>query len=286
MAEAATSGLKVFHSLWGFSGTCDAAIAQAKARGFDGLEANLRHPSIAALEPNQLISSLRNSRLELVVEVITGGDYVPDLSASPEQHLAELAEQLARAEHLQPERITLITGSDSWSEALQDHFLEAVLDLVEACTVPVSLETHRSRSLFNPWTITDRLERHPRLRLTADLSHWCAVSERLMTTELELISAMADRVDHIHARIGHAQGPSVSHPFAPEASDALEAHRRCWALFMESQMERGVQQPTITPEFGPDGYLPTLPFTGMPVADLLEINTAMAQWLKQGALNR
>ncbi len=113
MAEAATSGLKVLHSLWGFSGTCDAAIAQAKARGFDGLEANLRHPSIAALEPNQLISSLRNSRLELVVEVITGGDYVPDLSASPEQHLAELSEQLARAEHLQPERITLITGSDS-----------------------------------------------------------------------------------------------------------------------------------------------------------------------------
>jgi len=113
MAEAAASGLKVFHSLWGFRGTCDAAIAQAKARGFDGLEANLRHSSIAALEPTKLISSLRNSQLELVVEVITGGDYVPDLSASPEQHLAELSEQLARAEHLQPERITLITGSDS-----------------------------------------------------------------------------------------------------------------------------------------------------------------------------
>ena len=286
MAEAAVSGLKVFHSLWGFSGNCDAAIAQAKARGFDGLEANLRHPSIAALEPTQLIRTLHDSRLDLVVEVITGGDYVPDLSVTPEQHLAELSDQLPRAERLQPERITLITGSDSWSEALQDDFLEAVLDVVEACSVPVSLETHRSRTLFNPWTITDRLARHPRLRLTADLSHWCAVSERLMTPELELISAMADRVDHIHARVGHAQGPSVSHPFAPEASDALEAHRRCWALFMESQMARGVQQPTITPEFGPDGYLPALPFTGMPVADLLEINSAMADWLKQGALNR
>ena len=286
MAEATATQLQVFHSLWGFSGDWDQAIARAKTSGFDGLEVNLLHPSLAGLEPLRVIDTLQSSQLGLVVELITGGDYVPDLALSPGQHLAELAEQLPRAERLQPKRITLITGSDSWSDAIQDQFLEDVLNLVEACRCPVSLETHRSRTLFNPWMITERLARHPRLRLTADLSHWCAVSERLMTPDLELISAMADRVDHIHARVGHAQGPSVSHPFAPEASDALEAHRRCWALFMKSQMVRGVQQPTITPEFGPDGYLPTLPFTGMPVADLLEINTAMAQWLRQGALNR
>jgi hypothetical protein len=38
---------------------------------------------------------------------------------------------------------------------------------------------------------------------------------------------------------------------------------------------------TLTPEFGPDGYLPTLPFTNQPVADLLQINTAMATWLRR-----
>jgi hypothetical protein len=27
--------------------------------------------------------------------------------------------------------------------------------------------------------------------------------------------------------------------------------------------------------------MPTLPFTNQPVADLLEINTAMARWLRQ-----
>ena len=286
MAEAIGDQLKVFHSLWGFSGDWHQAILRAKTNGFDGLEVNLLHPSLADLEPLRVTDALKANHLGLVVELVSGGNYVPDLAISPEQHLAELAEQLPKAERLYPERITLITGSDSWSVAVQDCFLEQVMNLVEDCSCPVSLETHRSRSLFNPWTIADRLARHPRLRLTADLSHWCAVSERLMTPELELINAMADRVDHIHARVGHAQGPSVSHPFAPEASDALEAHRRCWTLFMESQMARGVQKPTITPEFGPDGYLPTLPFTGMPVADLLEINSAMANWLKQGALNR
>lgn len=285
MGEVTSAQLKVFHSLWGFRGTWHEAIARAKASGFDGLEVNLLHQSIGDSDPLQVIDALQESQLGLIVELITGGDYVPDLNVTPEQHLAELSENLPRAEHLKPERITLITGSDSWSEALQDDFLEAVLDLVETCSIPVSLETHRSRSLFNPWAITNRLQKHSRLRLTADLSHWCAVSERLMIPELELVSAMADRVDHIHARVGHAQGPSVSHPFAPEANEALEAHRRCWALFVDNQKTRGVQQPTITPEFGPDGYLPTLPFTGMPVADLLEINAAMAHWLKRGALS-
>jgi sugar phosphate isomerase/epimerase len=285
MAEPTTTQLKVFHSLWGFNGQWHEAIDRAKATGFDGLEVNLLHPLLKGCNCLRVSETLQASGLGLIMELTTGGDYVPDLSVSPEQHLAELTEQLPRAEHLQPQRITLITGSDSWSEAHQDDFLKAALDLVETCSVPVSFETHRSRTLFNPWTIADRLERHPRLRLTADLSHWCAVSERLMTPELALIRTMANRVDHIHARVGHAQGPSVSHPFAPEAGDALEAHRRCWALFIDSQKERGVKRPTITPEFGPDGYLPTLPFTGMPVADLREINTAMAHWIKQGALN-
>ena len=33
----------------------------------------------------------------------------------------------------------------------------------------------------------------------------------------------------------------------------------------------------MTPEFGPDGYLHCLPFTGTPVADLEAINAWMAE---------
>jgi hypothetical protein len=92
---------------------------------------------------------------------------------------------------------------------------------------------------------------------------------------------MAERVDHIHARVGHAQGPQVSHPFAPEHAEPLAAHRACWQLFLDRARARGMERITLTPEFGPDGYLPTLPFTNQPVADLLQINTAMAAWLRQ-----
>ena len=274
----------LFQSLWGFSGTLERAIARAKTLGFEGLECNLHHPALASGTPHAIRDQLRRDGLELIVELVTGGDYVPDLACSWQQHLAELDGQLCQAEALQPTRISVITGSDSWDDDVQDRLLNAVLERTSVCSIAVSFETHRSRSLFNPWRIARLVQQHPRLRLTADISHWCAVSERLMTPELAPIAAIADRVDHIHARVGHAQGPSVGHPFASEWAEALEAHRRCWQLFVQRQRTRGQAVTTVTPEFGPDGYLPSLPFTAMPVADLDAINTAMAQWLRQGAL--
>jgi sugar phosphate isomerase/epimerase len=275
----------LFLSLWGQPEDLEAAIRLAGVHGFDGLEANLHHPAFTGREPTAIRGLLERAGLRLIVELVTGGDYVPALEAGPEAQLAELERLLDQARALNPLRITVITGSDAWPEQQQRRFLEGAVALAGAASAPVSFETHRSRSLFNPWAIAELLAQHPGLRLTADLSHWCCVSERLMEPELAPVRAMAGRVDHIHARVGHPQGPSVAHPFAPEAAAALEAHRRCWPLFLRCQQRRAHGAATITPEFGPDGYLPRLPFTAAPVADLLEINVAMARWIRQGALD-
>jgi len=274
----------ICHSLWGYAGDLEGAIQRARCHGFDGIEANLQHPVFSGLEPGAIQAVLQQAGLALIVELVTGGGYVPALELGPEQHLAELEQLLAEAQALRPLRISVITGSDSWPLVEQHRFLERAVALAGGSAAPVSFETHRSRSLFNPWTIAELLQAHPRLRLTADLSHWCCVSERLMEAQLAPVQAMADRVDHIHARVGHPQGPSVAHPFAPEAAQALAAHRGCWQLFLRRQRARGHAPITVTPEFGPDGYLPLLPFTAVPVADLLEINSAMARWIRQGAL--
>jgi sugar phosphate isomerase/epimerase len=267
-------------SLWGFEADLAAACATAVCQGFDGLEVNLRHPALACLPAEAVGEQLDVAGQQLVLELLTGGDYVPDLNCKPEQHLRELEEQLAHAPALRPLRVTVLTGSDSWPWPVQEAFWRQALALAEACGLPVSFETHRSRSFYSPWLLQPYLEAFPGLRLTADLSHWCAVAERLMTPDLEPVRAMAARVDHIHARVGHAQGPSVGHPFAPEWGEALEAHRRCWQLFARERSSASQGPFTITPEFGPDGYLPQLPFTREPVADLLVLNTAMAQWLR------
>ncbi len=281
--------LLLFHSLWGFEGSLEAALVRAQSRGFDGLELNLRHPVLAGRSLADAADQLGQANLRLVVELVTGGDYVPDLACGVDGHLAELEQQLAACPSLAPLKVTVITGSDSWSWREQERFWPRAIALAQASGLAVSFETHRSRSLANPWAMADWLAAFPGLRLTADLSHWCVVAERLMTPELAPIQAMAAHVDHIHARIGHAQGPQVNHPFAPEHHQALAAHLACWQLFAASQANRQAQhsgdhQPrplTLTPEFGPDGYLPTLPYTNQPVADLLEINTAMAAWLRQ-----
>jgi hypothetical protein len=47
-------------------------------------------------------------------------------------------------------------------------------------------------------------------------------------------------------------------------------------LFAERHRLQGGGAITVAPEFGPDGYLPTLPFTNQPVAVLNEINRVMS----------
>ena len=276
-------GLLLFKTLWGWTGSLEQACSSAECEHFDGLEVNLDHPCLKALQPEGIRRCLSDAKQHLIVEIVTGGDYTPDLNCSPSQHLDQVHRGLERAMALAPLKITLITGSDSWQEVEQHRFLDRLLDKIDACSIPVTLETHRSRSLFDPWRMPAWLARHPRLRLTADLSHWCAVSERLMTPELPPIQAMAARVDHIHARIGHAQGPSVSHPFAPEWAYSLESHRRCWQLFLD-QSARPERPITMTPEFGPDGYMPLQPFTAAPLADVQLLNAEMASWLRSSML--
>ena len=156
-------------------------------------------------------------------------------------------------------------------------FFVRAMEIADSFKLIVSFETHRGRSLFNPW-ITQRIVRAlPSIRLTCDFSHWCVVCERLIDTELDIIEALAPHAHHIHARVGYDQGPQVPHPAAPEYDPPLRAHQRWWEIIWRSQRQRNYPVTTMTPEFGPDGYLQTAPFTQEPVADLWMLNTWMAQ---------
>ena len=77
--------------------------------------------------------------------------------------------------------------------------------------------------------------------------------------------------------MGYDQGPQVPHPAAPEYEYALRAHQAWWRVIWHAQYEQGYTLTTLTPEFGPDGYLQQQPFTEKPVADLWEINQWMAK---------
>ena len=81
----------------------------------------------------------------------------------------------------------------------------------------------------------------------------------------------------VASRIGYEQGPQVPDPRAPEYAYALRAHQSWWKIIWHAQLNQNKEVTTMTPEFGPDGYLHAMPFSCKPVANLWELNTWMAE---------
>ena len=265
--------LQIFKTLWGFDGaTINEAVNQALSAYILGIEGAAPEQYAEQLKWRDLF--VANS-INYIAEVTTAGTYVPERQATLKQHLVSLQQKIEHSLPLNPLFITCLGGCDAWTEEQSLEFFQQAIKLAKSYNIEISFETHRSRSLFNPWITKRIVEQIPEIQLTVDFSHWCVVCERLMDTELDVIHGIADNVKHIHARVGYEQGPQVPDPRAPEYQYALHAHQSWWKIIWKSQLKRGMTSTTLTPEFGPDGYLHESPFSKKPVADLWEIN----QWM-------
>jgi sugar phosphate isomerase/epimerase len=261
--------LKVFKTLWGHSGTIGQAVADCVDAGFSGLEGL---PPTGPGARREMRQRLDDAGLDYVAEVCTAGGYVPLRNATVADHLESLRVGIGRAQECRALFVTAVAGCDAWSVAQSVAFFGSGNALASETGIPISFETHRSRSLFHPWITGDVLAQLPDLLLTCDFSHWCVVCERLLDTEPEILKLCADRALHIHARVGYDQGPQVPDPAAPEYRVDLEAHERWWTMVWEARERRGEALATMTPEFGPDGYQHEIPFSRTPIADLWTIN--------------
>jgi sugar phosphate isomerase/epimerase len=266
--------LHLFKTLWGHRGSLEEAIVAARKNGFDGLEGQA--PATPEMRRG-FRDKLKSASLDYIAEICTAGSYVPEHGASVAEHLESFRRQAEAALECAPRFLTVIAGCDAWPLAASVEFFAEAIAIAQQLGVAARFETHRSRSMFHPWITRDLLLALPALRLTCDFSHWCCVCERLIDTEPDVLALCAQRADHVHARVGYDQGPQVPHPAAPEYRAALEAHERWWRSIWQAQTQRGIAVSTMTPEFGPDGYLHCAPFTQTPVADLDEINAWMAE---------
>jgi sugar phosphate isomerase/epimerase len=264
--------LLLFKTMWGNVLPIGEAAARAAAAGYDGLEA----PAIgSAAARHELGYALQNNDLRYIAEICTAGSYVPCREASVKEHLESLRASLDDALELAPLFVTVMAGCDAWSIEQSVEFFGAAHELASTRGATASFETHRGRSFFNPWTTRDVLRQLPQLKITCDFSHWCVVCERLIDSETDVLELCFERAHHIHARIGHAQGAQAADPSAPEYADALAAHERWWNGVWQSQKAREYSRATMTPECGPDGYMPLLPHTRQPVADVEAVNSWM-----------
>ncbi|NVN10542.1 sugar phosphate isomerase/epimerase family protein [Nguyenibacter vanlangensis] len=266
--------LDLFRSLWGHGGSWAEAIAELRAAGFDGIEARVPASLAEARERGQL---LRDEGVPYIAIVLTGGGVIPDQSAGVAAHLADLRDGLERAAALAPRFVNVLGGCDRWSAAQQVEFIARAQEIARAGGVSCVFETHRARILATPWVTLEVVRQHPDVLFTTDISHWVVVSERLLDDPADDFGAFVARVHHIQARVGYDQGPQVPHPAAPEYRRELLFHQDHWERVWRAQRARGMAVTTMTPEFGPDGYLHRLPFTGTPVADLWDLNAWMGQ---------
>jgi hypothetical protein len=192
------------------------------------------------------------------------------------EHVASLRRVVEETQEFSPLFINAHSGSDAWSRHEAEDFYGVCLELESSFGLSIAHETHRMRYFSSPWLTRHILELFPTLKITSDFSHWVCMAERLLPDCGEIIALAASRTFHVHARVGHEEGPQVSDPRAPEWQAHLAAHEAWWHQVWMSQRERGFEVSTLTPEFGPPPYMPTLPYSREPVADLAAICDWMA----------
>lgn len=264
--------LEIFRTLWGYRGDWKLPIDELRTAGFDGVEARLpATPEDRALAAN----ILKNESVPYIGILFTAYDVLPDQAATPDDHLEDFRRKLGWADQLSPRFLNVLAGNDRWPLAAQVDFFGRALEIAKASGHLCSFEAHRARSLFNPWVTLDVARQVPHLLFTTDISHWVVVCERLLDHPSDDLSDFISKVHHVQARVGYDQGPQVPHPAAPEYASFVAFHQKHWEQVWRSQITRGYTQTTLTPEFGPDGYLHHAPFSNEPVGDLWQINSWM-----------
>ena len=278
--------LLLLRSVWSGSNNLDELIEQTIAAGFNGIEGPIPKDKS---QRRKLHQRLNEHNLAFIAEATTGTAasdsksnwWIPQSDRTLTEHLNDLKWTVDQAEAMGALFVSTMCGYDAWSWQQNVDFFGQALELERTSGITISFETHRSRSLFNPWITRDLLTEFPEMKLTCDFSHWCVVCERLIDSEWTIIKQCAQRAMHIHCRVGYAQHAQVSDPRALEYTDALAAHERWWDLIWQAQKERQMSQVTMNPEFLWDGYMQTLPFTKMPVADVWEITCWIAERQRQ-----
>lgn len=262
-------------SCWGNEASPREALELAREWGFEAVEGPL--PADAAA----FARLAADEGKAVFAEISTGceaGSYVPARDAGRAGHLEDFKRKLDHALEAGPRVITTLAGSDLWDFSTSCAFFSDLLQVAERAGTQVCVETHRGRPTFHPLQTIRLLEELPGLVLTLDVSHWCVVCERTVPGDPKLMEIVEKRTGHLHARVGYDQGPQVPDPRIPRYAGELEMHLECWRRIARSLAEGG-SAVTITPEFGPDGYLQSHPATGRPAADLREINRWMGEIL-------
>ncbi len=263
--------LQFFQTDWGRNISWDTFCKKTKASGYDGLETWF--PSDKKSQ-EELKAALK--KYELKVGFLNGTNKSLPFEESFKAYTVHFKTLIS----WKPAYINCHTGSDFFTFEQNRAFIEAANKIAKENNIPVYHETHRGRFSYNLPDTKKYVQTIPDLKLTLDISHWMVVHESLLQNQDNELEEIVDRSHHIHARVGHAEGPQVNDPEAPEWKKAVNRHLDIWEKIIRQKWKTS-DIFTITTEFGPADYMPTLPYTRVPVADQWKANTYMMRALKE-----
>ncbi|KAL1508442.1 hypothetical protein AB1Y20_004545 [Prymnesium parvum] len=276
--------LKLVKTLWGVleagdTAKWDALFARIKAEGFEAVEAITL---TWRMDSQLFLSLLRKHGLSLVCQIHTTGGSINEETGEYEyctsnklnDHVVSFVSLATEAAALKPVLINSHSGHDSWGSGDKAvDFLEKALETEAILGIPIVHETHRQRLFFSPYSAAELLanKKLEKLKINADLSHWCCVCEHLFDHTdprddfwLGTLQAVAAHCGFVHCRVGHAEGPQVPEPDAPEWAKEVDTHFEWWRFIWSAMCKRGDSVIWSEPEFGPPPYLQTLPYTQAP----------------------
>jgi sugar phosphate isomerase/epimerase len=246
--------------------------SQVSAAGYSGIETPI------PLEPesrDEIKDALEQYGLLLI------GQYYQSFEKDFQTHKSNFRLHLENMRLLDCMLIDSQTGKDYYSMAQNVELFQIAHQFSIESGITIAHETHRNKALYAAHRFGELVENFPKLKITADFFHWCCVSESLLEQQAEVMRVAISKAVHIHARVGHEESPQVSDPSAPEYREAFSAHLQWWDRIVSLRREQGASFATITPEFGPPPYMPTIPFSKTPLANQWELNLFMMDYLKK-----
>jgi sugar phosphate isomerase/epimerase len=251
--------------------------AKAVADGYDGVEV---FPLQTLHERDALLQALEDYNLELALlhsEMQEGKDF-ERYKMALQKNLEILATY--QTDKIKPRFINSHTGREYYTKSQMAECFAMCDDFSRKTGIRIIHETHRNKWAYAAHVVKEYLEEFKEVRLALDLSHWVCVSESYLEDQDEAVELAMQHADHLHARVGHTEGPQVTDPRAPENAEALAHHLQWWDRWMDIQIKKGRDTCTITPEFGPYPYMSYQCYTNEPIADQWAINMFMKNLLK------
>jgi hypothetical protein len=270
--------IKYICPYWGQEGTSPGDFfKKVLDKGYNGVEINLPESPEFVHAFQMELQQVRHTKPDFM---FIAQQVLSLRHERPEEYVQRMTKRLHELVTLQPDFINSHTGKDYFSLDDNCRAIEAAENISQQSGIPIFHETHRGRFTFHASSLLPYLERFPQIKLTGDFSHWCTVSESLLSDQPEVLAKIIPFIHHLHARVGSAQAPQVNDPFAPEWKVNVETFTGWWRQIIETRIKSKRATFTITPEFGPMPYMPTMPVSQTPLCDQWETNAKIKNRLQ------